>query len=96
VTVPYATNDAVSPEAGGTDSAIEADGVYTVNVEDGGITTVAVDESTVLDGGTVDVEFSGNSSSTDATDPSDDDSDTASSVVTPTDAFDGQRLARAT
>jgi len=96
VTVPYATNDAVSPEAGGTDSVIEADGVYTVNVEDGGITTVAVDESTVLDGGTVDVEFSGNSSSTDATDPSDDDSDTASSVVTPTDAFDGHRLARAT
>lgn len=59
VTVPYATNDAVSPSEGGTDSVIEADGVYTLNVEDGGITTVSVPESAVLDGETVEVDVSG-------------------------------------
>jgi|AntRauTorcE11897_2_1112592.scaffolds.fasta_scaffold05570_3 dolichyl-diphosphooligosaccharide--protein glycosyltransferase len=63
VTVPYATNDAVSPEEGGTDSVVEAKGAYTVNVEDGGITTVGVEESTVLDGGSVTVEFSGTNAS---------------------------------
>jgi len=94
VTVPYATNDGVSPEDGGTDSVIEADGVYTVNVEGGGITTVAVDESTVLDGDSVEVEFSGNASSTDAADGEPEDDDTASSAVTPTDASDGHRVAR--
>jgi len=59
VTVPYATNDAVSPADGGTDSAVEADGVYTLNVEGGGITTVAVPESAVLDGTSISVDVSG-------------------------------------
>jgi dolichyl-diphosphooligosaccharide--protein glycosyltransferase len=68
VTVPYATNDAVSPSEGGTDSVIEADGVYTLNVEDGGITTVSVPESAVLDGESIEVGASGsaNASTTDS------------------------------
>jgi dolichyl-diphosphooligosaccharide--protein glycosyltransferase len=75
VTVPYATNDAVSPSEGGTDSVIEADGVYTLNVEDGGITTVAVPESTVLDGESIEVDFSGavNASAGDRGDGDDED-----------------------
>ena len=73
VTVPYATNDAVSPSEGGTVSAIEADGVYTLNVESGGITTVSVPESAVLDGETVEVDVSGsaNASVTDRGEPAD-------------------------
>jgi oligosaccharyl transferase (archaeosortase A-associated) len=59
VTVPYATNDAVAPEEGGTDSLIAADGIYTVNVEGGGITTVRVPESAVLDGEEITLDFEG-------------------------------------
>jgi dolichyl-diphosphooligosaccharide--protein glycosyltransferase len=79
VTVPYATNDAVSPSEGGTDSVIEADGVYTLNVENGGITTVAVPESAVLDGESITVDASGgsNASTTAAGEESDDDDSSA-------------------
>ncbi|WP_323675778.1 oligosaccharyl transferase, archaeosortase A system-associated [Halorubellus sp. PRR65] len=82
VTVPYATNDGVSPSEGGTDSAIEADGVYTLNVEDGGITTVSVPESAVLDGESIAVDVSSGSNASTATTGDDSDDDESSAVRT--------------
>ncbi|NHN41085.1 oligosaccharyl transferase, archaeosortase A system-associated [Halorubellus sp. JP-L1] len=72
VTVPYATNDEVSPADGGTDSVVEADGVYTLDVEGGGVTTVAVPESAVLDGESISVDTSGSGNASVASGDDDD------------------------
>jgi len=60
VTVPYATNDEVSPAEGGTDSAVEATGDYRVVVANPGqppaqATTFTVPETAIYEGDTVDV-----------------------------------------
>ncbi|WP_439026668.1 oligosaccharyl transferase, archaeosortase A system-associated [Haloarchaeobius sp. DT45] len=67
ITVPYATDDSVSVEQGGTDATVEATGEYTITVEGSDETgTVAVPETAIMteDGEpiTVDLAASGGSS----------------------------------
>jgi dolichyl-diphosphooligosaccharide--protein glycosyltransferase len=49
LTVPYATDDTLGPEQGGTDATVEATGEYTITVEGTNQTgTVSVSESAIM------------------------------------------------
>ncbi|WP_435333074.1 STT3 domain-containing protein [Haloarchaeobius sp. TZWWS8] len=74
ITVPYATDDSVSVEQGGTNSAVTATGEYTITVEGSNQTaTAAVSESAIMteDGEPITVEFTAGDDSQNSTESPD-------------------------